>query len=272
MAKTGNRLFSAKGRNPSNFWVPTREELAVQIQQLNFYFGQGDLRKQVLFDINLNLPKGQIVILTGPSGSGKTTLISLIGALRTLSDGSLRVMGQELAGMRNADRGQLRQGIGFIFQSHNLFESLTARQNVEMAVELLGRFKTKREQAGDILTQLGLGDRMDYKPKALSGGQKQRVAIARALVNHPQLILADEPTAALDKQTGRDVVTLMQHMAQEENCTVLMVTHDNRILDVADRIINLVDGQIESDTNPDAFVSSHTYKNSKHLDAKLFVM
>ena len=272
MTKTGNRFFSAKGQKTSNSLAPTQDNLAVQIQHLNFSFGRGDLCKQVLFDISLDLPKGQIVILTGPSGSGKTTLISLIGALRTLREGSLRVMGRELAGMRNADRVQVRQGIGFIFQSHNLFESLTARQNVEMAVELLSRFQSKREQSEDILTQLGLADRMDHKPQALSGGQKQRVAIARALVNHPQLILADEPTAALDRQTGREVVTLMQTLTREENCTVLMVTHDNRILDVADRIINLVDGQLESDTNPNAFINSHTYQSSKQLDAKMFIM
>ena len=266
MTETRNRVFFAKDRrDPSYSFAPARDELAVQIQHLNFYFGQGDLRKQILFDLNLDLLKGQIVILTGPSGSGKTTLISLIGALRTLHKGSLRVMGQELADMSNADRVQVRRGIGFIFQSHNLFESLTAKQNVEMAVELLGHFKTKSERALDMLSQLGLADRADYKPNALSGGQKQRVAIARALVNHPKLILADEPTAALDKQTGRDVVTLMQNMVREENCTVLMVTHDNRILDVADRIINLVDGQFESDTGPAAFVASHTYKNAKPL-------
>ncbi|MDJ0705965.1 MAG: ATP-binding cassette domain-containing protein [Leptolyngbyaceae cyanobacterium MO_188.B28] len=271
MTKPGNRFFAPE--NPlSNSLAPIKDELAVQIQHLNFAFGKGDLCKQVLFDISLNLPKGQIVILTGPSGSGKTTLISLIGALRTVREGSLRVMGQELADMRNADRVRVRQSIGFIFQSHNLFESLTARQNVEMAVELLGRFKSKRDQAEVILTQLGLADRMDHKPQALSGGQKQRVAIARALVNHPPLILADEPTAALDKQTSREVVTLMQTLTREQNCTVLMVTHDNRILDVADRIINLVDGQLESDTNPDAFINSHTYKNSKHDDAKMFIM
>ena len=260
MTETRNGFFSDQVQKTSNSFAPTRDELAVQIQHLNFYFGQGDLCKQVLYDINLDLPKGQIAILTGPSGSGKTTLISLIGALRTLHEGSLRVMGQDLARMSNADRVQVRRGIGFIFQSHNLFESLTASQNVEIAVELLGDFKTKQAQTMDMLTQLGLADRADYKPNALSGGQKQRVAIARALVNHPQLILADEPTAALDKQTSREVVTLLQTMARKENCTVLMVTHDNRILDVADRIINLVDGRLESDTSAEVFITRHTHQ------------
>lgn len=221
--------------------------LAVKIQGLNYYFGRGDLRKQVLYDINLDLPKGQIVIMTGPSGSGKTTLLSLIGGLRSLQEGSLNVLSQELVGLSKSRLVTVRRNIGFIFQMHNLFESLTASQNVEMAVELLDDWRQKRQQAIDILTTLGLGERIDYKPQALSGGQKQRVAIARALVNQPALILADEPTAALDRQTGRDVMDLLQALAENQGCTILMVTHDNRILDVADRIINLVDGRIESD-------------------------
>lgn len=243
--------------------------LAVQVDHLDYYFGQGDLRKQALFDISINFPKGQIVIITGPSGSGKTTFLSLIGALRTLRDGSLKVMGQELVGMSNRALVDVRRGIGFIFQAHNLFESLTACQNVEMAVELLGGFKTKREQAVTILEKVGLGHRVDYKPNALSGGQKQRVAIARALVNRPQLILADEPTAALDKESSRNIVTLLQKLAKEDGCTILMVTHDNRILDVADRIINLVDGHLESDNNSQDFATVHDPKN---LDAKMFIL
>lgn len=221
--------------------------LAVKIQGLNYYFGRGELRKQVLENIDLALPKGQIVIMTGPSGSGKTTLLSLIGGLRSLQEGSLNVLGQELVGLGNSRLVTIRRNIGFIFQMHNLFESLTASQNVEMAVELLDDWRQKRQRAVQILTKIGLEERIDYKPQALSGGQKQRVAIARALVNHPALILADEPTAALDHQTGREVMNLLQALAQNNGCTILMVTHDNRILDVADRIINLVDGRLESD-------------------------
>jgi putative ABC transport system ATP-binding protein len=179
------------------------------------------------------------------------------------------VLGRELVGLGNRQLVEVRRNIGFIFQSHNLFESLTAAQNVEMAVELTGNFRNKRQQAEGILAKVGLADRADYKPAALSGGQKQRVAIARALVNQPQLILADEPTAALDKKSGRDVVTLMQQLAKEENCTILMVTHDNRILDVADRLINLVDGRLESDENPQRFVDSHAIKA---LDGTMFVL
>lgn len=211
----------------------------------------------MLFDISLVLPRGQIIILTGPSGSGKTTLLTLIGALRTLQSGSLQVLGHELVGLRTQELIDIRRNIGFIFQSHNLFESLTASQNVEMSVELTGKFDTKRRQAADMLAKVGLANRVDYKPKALSGGQKQRVAIARAMVNRPQIILADEPTAALDKASGRDVVTLMRQLCEEQGSTVLMVTHDNRILDVADRIINLVDGRLESDTTPDEYHLTH---------------
>ncbi len=219
---------------------------SVQIRHLNFYFGEGELRKQVLYDINLDLYPGQIVILTGPSGSGKTTLLTLIGALRTVQEGSLKVLGQEIRGLGARQLMEVRRNIGFIFQAHNLFHSLTARQNVLLACDL---FPTKddNQRAAEILTALGLGERIDYMPHALSGGQKQRVAIARALVNRPKLILADEPTAALDKKSGRDVVNLFQKLARESGITILMVTHDNRILDVADRIVNLVDGSLQSD-------------------------
>ena len=229
------------------------QPLAVKIRALNYYFGHGDLRKQVLHNINLDLPKGQIVIMTGPSGSGKTTLLSLVGGLRSLQEGSLTVLGREIVGLSKSKLVEVRRNIGFIFQMHNLFESLTASQNVEMAVELLDNWRQKRQQAIDILRSVGLGERVDYKPHALSGGQKQRVAIARALVNRPALILADEPTAALDRKTGREVMGLLQNLTRNHSCTVLMVTHDNRILDVADRIINLVDGHLESDrpTHPE---------------------
>ncbi|MEM1238714.1 MAG: ATP-binding cassette domain-containing protein [Cyanobacteria bacterium P01_H01_bin.26] len=252
--------------------TPPRDDLAVHIQHLNYYFGLDDLSKQVLFDISLELPKGQIVILTGPSGSGKTTLLTLAGALRRLQDGSLRVLGQELVGLSDSALVNVRRNIGFIFQAHNLFESLTASQNVEMAVELTGDFSSKRDRAAAMLGVLGLADRIDYKPQSLSGGQKQRVAIARALVNHPKLILADEPTAALDKKSGRDVVSYLHNLSRQEGCTVLMVTHDNRILDVADRIINLVDGRLESDSTPNAFVQSKTQGALTDVSADMFMM
>jgi putative ABC transport system ATP-binding protein len=220
----------------------------VKVAQLNHYFGEGELRKQALHQNNLEVRRGEIVIMTGPSGSGKTTLLTLVGTLRTVQEGSLKVLGNELNGATRDDIVMLRRELGFIFQAHNLFESLTAFQNVNMAAELQGMDRgTAKERIDYLLNRLGLGHRIHYKPKSLSGGQKQRVAIARGLVHQPKLVLADEPTAALDEQSGREVVTLFQELARDEGCTIIMVTHDNRILDVADRIVNMVDGHIRSD-------------------------
>jgi putative ABC transport system ATP-binding protein len=220
----------------------------VKVAGLNHYFGEGELRKQALHNNHLEVRRGEIVIMTGPSGSGKTTLLTLIGTLRTVQEGSLKVLGNELLGAGRDLIGDLRKEMGFIFQAHNLFGSLTAYQNVNMAAELVGLPRSvARERIEYLLNRLGLGHRVHYKPKSLSGGQKQRVAIARGLIHHPKLVLADEPTAALDEASGREAVTLFQELARDEGCTIIMVTHDNRILDVADRIVNMVDGRIRSD-------------------------
>jgi len=229
--------------------APAWTGVTVRTHGVNHYFGNGENRKQVLFNNNLNLKRGEIVIMTGPSGSGKTTLLTLIGGLRSVQEGSLRVMDRELAGLSAGRLVAVRRDIGFIFQAHNLFDSLTARQNVRMALELDSSLSSKEmdQLACDMLCRLGLRRRIDYKPQALSGGQRQRVAIARALVHRPMLVLADEPTAALDKESGREVIMLLQELASEEGCTILLVTHDNRILDAADRIVNMVDGHIASD-------------------------
>ncbi len=218
----------------------------VQIQQLNHFYGQGQLRRQVLFDISLTLMPGEIVLLTGPSGCGKTTLLTLMGGLRSVQDGSLRVLDQELRGAKPRQLLRTRQNIGYIFQGHNLLRCLTATQNVQMAMDLQAQvpFRERRQRSIAMLEQVGLGTHVDYFPANLSGGQKQRVAIARALVSHPRLVLADEPTAALDKRSGRDVVDLMQRLAREQGCTILLVTHDNRILDIADRILEMEDGRL----------------------------
>lgn len=220
----------------------------ISIRNLDHYFGHGRLRKQVLFDIHLDIEAGEIVLMTGPSGSGKTTLLTLVGGLRAAQNGSLSILGQELTGAKEKDLVQARRHNGYIFQAHNLHRSLTALQNVKMGLEVTGtRFPQEMvEQATAILNQVGLGDHIHYYPDDLSGGQKQRVAIARALVNHPAIVLADEPTAALDSKSGRDVVTLMQTLAKEQGCTILLVTHDNRILDVADRIVHMEDGRLET--------------------------
>ncbi len=218
----------------------------LEITNLNHYFGHSKLRTQTLFDINLTIKSGEIVIMTGPSGSGKTTLLTLIGGLRSVQEGSLKFNGQELLGASNEKLVQIRRQIGYIFQAHNLLDFLTAMQNVQMSLELQRNISSRESYiySERMLQSVKLGDRTNYYPADLSGGQKQRVAIARALVGHPKLVLADEPTAALDSKSGRDVVTLMQHLAKEQNCTILMVTHDNRILDIADRIINMEDGHL----------------------------
>jgi putative ABC transport system ATP-binding protein len=222
----------------------------VAIKGVDYSFGSGESLKQVLFDNNLEVYPGEIVIMTGPSGSGKTTLLTLIGALRAMQSGSLLALGQELLGLDAAGQIAIRRNIGFIFQQHNLFESLTAYQNVMLAAEVTGRpHRQCRQMTEDTLKSLGLGHRMHYKPHGLSGGQRQRVAIARALVHKPRLVLADEPTAALDKDTGREVVTLFQELAAKQGSSILIVTHDNRILDVAHRIVNMIDGCIVSDLN-----------------------
>lgn len=220
---------------------------SIRIRDLQHYFGQGEVRKQVLFDNQLEVRPGEIVIMTGPSGSGKTTLLTLIGGLRTVQEGSVEVLGRRLHASSPSLLVAARRDIGFIFQNHNLFASLTALQNVRMALELfgLGPAETKSRSV-EMLNRVGLGHRIRYKPAALSGGQKQRVAVARGLVHQPKLVLADEPTAALDERSGREVVTLFQELARQRQTTILMVTHDNRILDVADRIVNMVDGRIKS--------------------------
>jgi putative ABC transport system ATP-binding protein len=221
----------------------------IDIHHLTHHFGQGALRKQILFDINLTLRAGEVVIMKGPSGSGKTTLLTLMGGLRSSQAGSLKVLGEEMVGAKKGKLVKVRRNIGYIFQAHNLLKSLTARQNVAMSLELHNGFSGReiKQKSIEMLEAVGLGDRVDYYPHNLSGGQKQRVAIARALVSHPKLVLADEPTAALDSKSGRDVVELMQRLAKEQGCTILIVTHDNRILDVADRIIELEDGHLVED-------------------------
>jgi putative ABC transport system ATP-binding protein len=222
----------------------------VNVHNLNHSYGEGDLKKQVLFDNTLTVHAGEIVIMTGPSGSGKTTLLTLIGTLRAVQEGSLKILGRELRGAKQSQLIRLRRELGFIFQAHNLFESLTAFQNVKMGMELFDFSRREmKDRIEGMLTRLGLGERIHYKPDSLSGGQKQRVAIARGLAHSPKLILADEPTAALDKESGREVVTIFQELAKQQGATILMVTHDNRILDVADRIVNMVDGHIHSDVH-----------------------
>lgn len=221
----------------------------IQTQNLDHFFGVGDARKQAIFDINLTVARGSLTILMGPSGSGKTTLLTLIGALRDVQKGGIQVLDQELRGADKAALVTLRKRLGFIFQAHNLHESLTATQNVRMGLEVHGTGDPAKQRmaAHHILDLLGLSNRRDYLPGNLSGGQKQRVAVARALVSNPEIVLADEPTAALDKASGQTVVELLKALGRARGTTTVMVTHDPRILELADRIVTLEDGRIVSD-------------------------
>lgn len=222
---------------------------AILIRGLDYSFGEGEAAKQVLFDIDLEVARGEFVIMTGPSGSGKTTLLGLVGALRRPQAGQLRVGGRDLAALDRDALVAYRTHLGFIFQLHNLFPALTARQSVQMAADLRPDVVRDADaQIAQLLTRLGLGERLDYKPERLSGGQRQRVAIARALVHHPEVVLADEPTAALDHANTEIVLDLFRERAAQDGTTVLMVTQDARVFEAADRLVHLVDGRIESDT------------------------
>lgn len=224
------------------------QEPIIRIDGVNHYYGTGRLRKQILFDVTAVIEPGEVVIMTGPSGSGKTTLLTLIGALRSTQEGSMKVLGQELRGTSEKKLVELRRNVGYIFQAHNLLNSLTASQNVQMSIALHSEVPQdrSRQMAEEMLAAVGLAEWVNQYPNELSGGQKQRVAIARALVGHPKLVLADEPTAALDKKSGRDVVEIMRGLAKQQGSAILLVTHDNRILDVADRLIHMEDGRLSS--------------------------
>ena len=225
------------------------EDPIVLAQGLNHWFGTGSARKQALYDIDLRLERGSFTVLVGPSGSGKTTLLTLIGCLRLVQEGSLHLMGHELHGAEEAQLVAMRRRLGFIFQAHNLHESLTAAQNVMMGAQVHRGVAdaTAAGAARHLLGLVGLADRTDYLPANLSGGQKQRVAIARALVGNPDLLLADEPTAALDKDSASEAIDLMRRIGAARGMTTLLVTHDPRILDRADRILTLEDGRIVAD-------------------------
>ena len=221
---------------------------AVVVDNLSHAFGQGEMRRAVLQNISFSIEPGEVVLLTGPSGCGKTTLLTLIGALRTVQQGEVLVLGESLHGAGRRRRQEVRRRIGMIFQGHNLLRCLTAEQNVQMGADLLPdlSYRARRDEARQWLRAVGLEDHMAKVPHDLSGGQKQRVAIARALAANPRLLLADEPTAALDSRTGREVVELLRRLAREQSCAVLMVTHDPRIVDVADRLLQMEDGRLKN--------------------------
>ena len=219
----------------------------ISISGLSHTFGTLDAQRTVLDQVSLEFFPGEIVIIMGPSGAGKTTLLTLVGGLRSVQVGSVRVGGLELRGASPRILRDVRRRIGFIFQAHNLVASLTARENVQLALATDPdvSIRSSRERALELLSLVGLQEHADKLPHQLSVGQKQRIAVARALLRSPEIILADEPTSALDGQSGRAIVGLLEHLARRIGCAVLLVTHDSRILDIADRILTLEDGRVD---------------------------
>ena len=237
--------------------TPTPREPVIITSDLRHSYGQGELRSQILHGLDFEVQAGEITLLVGPSGSGKSTLLTLVGALRSVEEGSLKVLGQELSGASEQQRMAVRRRIGFIFQSHNLVASLTVLQNVQLLLQLSEAHGGQREQrARDLLEAVGLGHRLHHYPDELSGGQRQRVAIARALAPEPDLILADEPTASLDSQSGQDVVELLGSLCRRRQSAVLLVTHDLRLLKDADRIWRIEDGRVQP-WQPDLATAEH---------------
>ena len=221
-------------------------EQAIVAKGVEMAFPAGDQVFMALKGVDLNILSGDMELLMGPSGSGKTTLLSILGGILTPTAGRIELLGQEITGLSRRKLAKFRlQNIGFIFQGFNLFPALTALENVEAALNLKGiRGRVAQEEAFTLLEQVGLVDKVKNLPRDLSGGQKQRVAIARALAGKPPLILADEPTAALDSQRGHTIMELLRKLAKEEGCTVLMVSHDPRIIDIADHVVYVEDGVI----------------------------
>ncbi|NJO41000.1 MAG: ABC transporter ATP-binding protein [Cyanobacteria bacterium CRU_2_1] len=225
---------------------------AIVARGVEMIYQSGSQRFHALKHINLEVNKGDIHLLMGPSGSGKTTLLSILGGILTPTDGGICLLGQDITRMSQSQLSKFRlKNIGFIFQEFNLFPALTALENVALALDVKGiKGRAAKREAMGLLEQVGLANKAKSLPRDLSGGQKQRVAIARALSGNPQIIMADEPTAALDSQSGHAVITLLRQLAKEENRTVVMVTHDPRIIDVADRVTYLEDGILQN--NPTA--------------------
>ncbi len=224
---------------------------AITVENLSKLYGHGTAAVRALDGVNFKVESGEVVLLMGPSGSGKTTLLSIMGCILRASSGSVRVQGKEVSQLSERKIPQIRlKHIGFIFQGFNLFPTLTAGENVELSLDLHGiRGKKAKTRAAALLEQVGLTDKYKSFPADMSGGQKQRVAIARALAGEPDIVLADEPTAALDSHSGRVVMQMLKELAHERGRAVVIVTHDNRVLEYGDRIVHIEDGRItESDT------------------------
>jgi putative ABC transport system ATP-binding protein len=218
--------------------------LTLDVRNATKRFGEGDAAVTAVRSVSLGVEPGEIVLIMGPSGSGKTTLLSMMGALLKPTAGSIHLDGTEISALSESRLPDIRlRQFGFVFQDFNLLSALTVLENVAIVAELAGMKRgAAREKAGALLTELGLEARLDFLPEKLSGGEKQRVAIARALINDPTLILADEPTANLDSKIGHEIMRLLRRIAKEQGRSVVIVSHDQRIRDIADRVLWLEDG------------------------------
>ena len=220
----------------------------LSVREVTKLFAAGKSEVQALRGVSLDVCRGDFLALVGPSGSGKTTLLNLVGALDVPTGGTITLMGRELGALSRRERAELRlRSIGFVFQAYNLIPVLTARENVEFVLELQGMGAERQERAGEILTELGLGDLADRRANELSGGQQQRVAVARAVASRPQLVLADEPTANLDSENAEILMDLMRRLHDEHAMTFVFSTHDPRVVAHADRVVTLRDGRVVSD-------------------------
>ena len=221
----------------------------LQVTHISKRYGSGTTAVTAVHNVSLSVSPGEVVLIMGPSGSGKTTLLSMLGALLKPTEGTIQLNGTVISALAESRLPEIRlKQFGFIFQDFNLLSALTTLENVAIVAELAGsRSSEARRKATDLLRELGLGERLNFLPEKLSGGEKQRVAIARALVNDPALILADEPTANLDSKIGKEIMRLLRHIAKEQRRSVIIVSHDQRIRDIADRVLWLEDGEFKKE-------------------------
>ena len=227
--------------------TPSIDETVLEVRGLTKVFGSGETAVRAVDGIDLSVKRGEIVLIMGPSGSGKTTLLTMLGALARPTQGTVIIQGHDITSMTESELPLVRrQLVGFVFQSFSLLEPLSAVENVEVVMNLAGQSgKNARERAARLLDDLGMTGRLHFKSGDLSGGEKQRVSIARALANDPDLMLADEPTANLDSKHGHDVVVLLRDIAKKQGRTVIIVSHDDRIREMADRVLWLEDGRFQ---------------------------
>jgi len=221
-------------------------EALLQAERLSKYFGHGTTEIRAVDNIDLAIKPGELVLIMGPSGSGKTTLLSMLGALLSPTSGSIKLEGETFSSMNQSQISQLRaRKIGFVFQAFNLLEALTVEENILFPARLApGGVKSARTRLDSLLERLDLNARRNALPATLSGGEKQRVAIARALINQPVIVLADEPTGNLDSRKGQEVMMILHDIARDDGCAILMVTHDPRVEEIADRVLWLEDGAL----------------------------